>query len=73
MGIVCTVAIMGDPMAGNPEDGNEGALAALQCMQEVIAGDGLYSTRRDPLFPCYVADEEDLEKINVESVELVTM
>lgn len=71
MGIVCTVALMGDPMTENEEDDSKGALAALERMQQVIAGNGLYGVSKDPSFPSFVANEEDLKKIDMEGVELV--
>ena len=37
MGLVCTVAIMGDPEAFKIEDINDGSLLVLSCMQQVMA------------------------------------
>ena len=72
MGMVCTVALMGDPMA-EAEKGSKGTLLALERMQQVIASNGRYNTSKAPLFPSYIASEEDLKNVNVEEVQLVSM
>ncbi len=74
MGLVCTVALMGDTMATSDvkDDYTEASLLALERMQQVLASKGRYNTSKVPLFPTYVAEEEDLKKIDVKGVELVS-
>lgn len=72
MGIVCTVALMGDPSAEKGNEGTDGGTTALDRMQQVLASDGKYNASKDAMFKAYSANAEDLEKIDVTDVPLVS-
>ena len=81
MGLVCIVALMGDPMALKPGSSDDGASLALKRLQQVYACEGKYQVIESDIqenkslltSSAYVASAEDLKKIemDVNSIPLV--
>lgn len=69
MGLVCSVALMGDPMT---ESDTEGSVLALKRMKQVIADEGKYEVTKSVGFPTYKASVADLDKIPVQGVQMVS-
>ena len=68
MGLVCSVALMGDPMAERKEDEDEGSLLAIRRLQQVTIRKNklqVDKTMAEPEggkpFAAYVASLEDLK------------
>ena len=77
MGLVCTVAMMGDPEALKEAESTDGSLLALSRVQEVMAGGGQFKVTEitcedKTTFPAYVAIAKDLQKVSVDNVPLVS-
>ena len=71
MGLVCTVALMGDPMAADKSKGS-GSVLALKRMEQVIAAEWKYEVTKSDDFPTYKANVADLHEIPVQGVQMVS-
>ena len=77
MGLVCIVALMGDPAAIKPGSSDDGALLALKRLQQVHASEGNYEAHKTDIKKdvshAYVAATEDLEKIDVKNTSHIPL
>ena len=77
MGLICSVALMGDP-SGKIGQGTSAKLAFTR-LQEMIAGEDNYKVTEsqqkddDGPFSVYIADNKDLDKIYTGDVKLVSL
>ena len=70
MGLVCSLAIMGNPMAITDPDLTDKGLA-LERLQQALVGDARFKVAKINE-NIYVASAEDLKDISVQNVPLVS-
>ena len=78
MGLICSVALMGDP-SGEIGKGTTSSKVAFTRLQQMTSGEDNYKvaetqcTDDDGPFSVYIADTKDLDKIYTGDVKLVSL